>query len=277
MSRWAEFAVLLFALSCGACAVSPTSEKWRQKSDALFVEQLKAAEQAKTKVILAAFALNSESNAFQSDALLARDTLRSINPRLSVLLLSNHPQSSDISYPFATKRNIELALAYIGKRTDKDSLVVVLLSSHGVPNRLAIDIANGDYREDLWAHELIGYLDPLRQVPTIVIISACFSGSFVRPLASERRIIITSAAPDRSSFGCHPASSGTYFIQALLPRDLNSALSLGALFLRARERVTEREKAEGLTPSQPQIYVGKAMQGFANAPFQALLDAQRSP
>src|SRR5690348_16760718 len=80
-----RLAVLLIAVACaGGCAIAPTSAKWREKSDALLAAQTKAAEQAKAtggdKVIFAACALNSESTAFQGDAIRARDALRSLNP-----------------------------------------------------------------------------------------------------------------------------------------------------------------------------------------------------
>ena len=37
--------------------------------------------------------------------------------------------------------------------------------------------------------------------PTVVIISACFSGVFLPALASSNRMVLTAARPDRTSFG----------------------------------------------------------------------------
>ena len=38
--------------------------------------------------------------------------------------------------------------------------------------------------------------------PTIIVISACFSGVFVPALAGPNRLVLTAARRDRSSFGC---------------------------------------------------------------------------
>jgi len=39
--------------------------------------------------------------------------------------------------------------------------------------------------------------------PTVVVVSACHSGTFLRPaLTTENRVILTAARADRSSFGC---------------------------------------------------------------------------
>ena len=38
--------------------------------------------------------------------------------------------------------------------------------------------------------------------PTVVIISACYSGIFVPALAADNRMIMTASRPDRPSFGC---------------------------------------------------------------------------
>ena len=38
--------------------------------------------------------------------------------------------------------------------------------------------------------------------PTVVILSACFSGIFIPALAAPNRMVLTAARPDRTSFGC---------------------------------------------------------------------------
>jgi hypothetical protein len=267
-----RLAVLLVAIACCAgCAVSPWSTEGRQKSDALLAAQESAVAASGKKVIFAAFALHSESNAFQGDATLARDGLRSVNAQLPVFLLSNQLEHFSISYPFATKRNVKAVLASIARRADKDSLVLLLFTSHGGPNELAIKAGYGDYKESLSAADLQEYLAPLGAVPTVVVISACFSGSLVPALSGANRIVMTSAARDRSSFGCNPESDGTYFIQALFPKDLDPSASLFAMFRRASLQVAQREKARKLKPSQPQLFVGKGMARAASVPLRELL------
>jgi hypothetical protein len=47
--------------------------------------------------------------------------------------------------------------------------------------------------------------------PTILVLSGCHTGTFLRdPLRSPNRIILTAAAADRPSFGCRPGAQYTY-------------------------------------------------------------------
>jgi hypothetical protein len=47
--------------------------------------------------------------------------------------------------------------------------------------------------------------------PTVVFISACFSGVFVPALAAPNRMVMTAARKDRSSFGCQEENEFTFF------------------------------------------------------------------
>jgi hypothetical protein len=215
--------------------------------------------------------MHSESNAFQGDATLAREALRSVDAQLPVYLLSNQLEHFSIAYPFATKRNVKSVIAGIARRADKDSVVLLLFTSHGSPQELAIKTGYGEYKESLAAAELQEYLEVLKPIPTIVVISACFSGSFIPALAGDNRIVMTSAASNRSSFGCNPESSGTYFIQALFPKDLDPSASLTKLFVQARARVAEREKSMKFPPSNPQLFIGRGMARYSSVPLRGLL------
>src|SRR5207302_1931394 len=52
--------------------------------------------------------------------------------------------------------------------------------------------------------------------PTVVVISACFSGVVVPTLARGNRMILTAARPDRSSFGCGESDKYPYFDDCFL-------------------------------------------------------------
>src|SRR5215510_11146709 len=182
MTRARTLAALILAVAvCVGCAVSPWDAGPRQKSDALLAAQEKTADGK--KVIFAAFALHSESTAFRGDIELARNTLRSIDAQLPAFMLSNQLEHFTIQYPFATKRNVKAVIGSIARRADKDSLVVLLFTSHGSPGELAIKTGYGEYKETLSAQELQEYLEPLKPVPTVIFISACYSGSFVPALS----------------------------------------------------------------------------------------------
>lgn len=99
--------------------------------------------------------------------------------------------------------------------------------------------------------------------PTVVVISACFSGGFVPALAAPNRLIITAARRDRSSFGCGEGITYPYFDECVI-RSLETAPDFIALAGLARTCVSERERAEGLSPpSEPQLSIGAHMQLLA--------------
>ena len=269
-------ALVLALTYVAGCAISPGSAKWRDKSNVLLAAQEKNAEQlnaigGKKKVIYAAFALHSDSTAFQGDVTLVRDVLRSINSQMSVLLLSNQLEHSDIVYPFAAKENIESALSKVARLADKDTLVILLFTSHGSPNQLSLKIGYGAYSNNLGTEELRSYLEDLKAIPTIIIISACYSGSFVPALANDNRIIITAASKDRVSFGCSSESKATYFIEEFFQHSFDASMSLSQLFSQASRQVAERERRENFTGSQPQMFVGELMKTVALVPLRELL------
>ena len=256
------------------CGVLPGSAKWLDKSNALLAAQEKDAGRLRAasgrKVIYAGFALHSDSTAFQGDVILTRNVLLSINSQISALLLSNQLERSDIVYPFATKENVKTVLSKVARLADKDTVVLLLFTSHGSPNLLGIEIG-GDYSDNLTAEELRSYLEDLKPIPTIIIISACYSGSFVSSLSSENRIIITSAAKDRTSFGCSSESEATYFIQAFFQNKFDESMSLSQLFSQARRQVAEQERRQKVSASEPQIFVGERMKKSVSVPLKELL------
>lgn len=99
--------------------------------------------------------------------------------------------------------------------------------------------------------------------PTVVVVSACYSGVFVPALAAPNRLVMTAARRDRSSFGCSEDADYPYFDGCVLEA-LPGAADLLALAEGARACVARRERAEGLSPpSEPQLHVGAAMRAMA--------------
>lgn len=96
--------------------------------------------------------------------------------------------------------------------------------------------------------------------PTVVVVSACFSGVFVEAIEGPNRIVMTSARRDRSSFGCSEEATYPYFDGCILEA-LPQAADFIALAQRAGVCVTRREANEGLSPaSEPQVSIGSEMQ-----------------
>jgi hypothetical protein len=92
--------------------------------------------------------------------------------------------------------------------------------------------------------------------PTVVVLSACFSGAFVPALARPNRIILTAARRDRTSFGCGQSDRYPYFDNCVLSV-WPYANGFPALGRAAQLCVAAREKREHVgPPSQPQLFVG---------------------
>lgn len=128
------------------------------------------------------------------------------------------------------------------------------LTSHGMPEGAALD-------DKLLTPEVMaGVIDeacPAR--PTVAVISACFSGVFVRPLARPDRMIVTAARRDRSSFGCGEDDKYPFFDDCFL-RALPRSGDFVVLGREIQACVAEREAIENVEPpSEPQVSIGAAL------------------
>ena len=98
--------------------------------------------------------------------------------------------------------------------------------------------------------------------PSVIIISACFSGMFIPVMHAENRMIFTAARPDRTSFGCGEANQYTFFDQCVL-ESLPKSPDFPGLAATTKDCVAAREKAEGAEPpSEPQLYVGTSIKAL---------------
>ena len=125
------------------------------------------------------------------------------------------------------------------------------ISSHGAPQGALLD------QGILQPGTLATMLDQsCGKKPTVVVISACFSGVFVPTLAKPNRMVLTAARPDRTSFGCGQDNKYPYFDDCFLS-SMTGAHDFGALAGAVRECVRKREIAERMSPpSEPQYWVG---------------------
>jgi hypothetical protein len=174
-----------------------------------------------------------------------------------VVSLINHA-STRAEVPLASRHNLARAVAGIAEVMDREQDVLLLyLTSHGGEDaRLAVEF--GDLGlNDLHAGELRAMLDAAGIEWRVVIVSACYSGSFIPALRSPTTVVMTAAAADRSSFGCGHGSRWTWFGRALFVDALADGGDFVAIFERARAAVAAREQAEGRQPSEPQLAIGE--------------------
>jgi hypothetical protein len=153
------------------------------------------------------------------------------------------------AWPPATAHAIRDALWDVSYRAKAGCLVY--FSSHGSPDGIVL----GD--SILEPFGLARMLNAsCGERPTVVVLSACFSGVFVPTLAAPHRMIITAARRDRASFGCGQTDRYPYFDQCVLSV-WPYADSFAALGRAAQVCVAAREKREKIgPPSRPQMWIG---------------------
>ena len=96
--------------------------------------------------------------------------------------------------------------------------------------------------------------------PTVVIVSACYSGVFVNALSAPNRMVLTAASRERTSFGCGAGETWPWFDGCVIEA-LPAAGDFLALAAGARACVARKEQEAGITvPSEPQLFVGAEMQ-----------------
>jgi hypothetical protein len=179
------------------------------------------------------------------------------------LLLSNG--LADILHsPLATQANmIAAAHGLVGRLDPAQDVAFIYLVSHGTPNAmLSTDLPNHKYLTWISAASVADALDRAGIRRRIIVISACFSGTWIPALASPDSIIITAARKDRTSFGCDDRRPLTFFGEAFLEGPLAHGSSLRDAFESARKKVAGWESEGNMLPSEPQISVGKNMQAF---------------
>ena len=98
-------------------------------------------------------------------------------------------------------------------------------------------------------------------VPTVAVVSACHSGTFINDQAKKpNRIIMTAAAADRTSFGCGADDDYTYYDQCFLQTLDGAVTTWRELALGTRSCVDTLERRLGVREqSRPQLFVGAAV------------------
>lgn len=264
------FFALAWALFLGACASAPPGDtvprSWASGGDSGLQGQLDSAEaalanspKAQASLVFVGAALHSQSTAFQSDILAMQKRLATWGMPMQSILLSNPAADQAPLFAAATQANLGLVFSRVGAWSDQYPItVVVLLSSHGNVDQLAIERGGRAYAPlrtsalSAWLHRI----NP--QAPTAVLLSACYSGSFVPALGDGSRVLLTASAADRSSFGCSPKSTNTWFIESLLDQGMRPELSWSESFKRTAKRVDAKEREMKLLPSLPQASIPAA-------------------
>jgi Peptidase C13 family len=161
--------------------------------------------------------------------------------------------------PLATRDNIAAAIRGVSELMAKDEDVLILfMTSHGTRSGFGLQLP-GRPLVEFAPRGLAGLLDRAGIKNRVVIVSACYSGTFVRPLANDDTIVITAADARSPSFGCAPGRDWTFFGDAFFNRSLRPGVDFERAFNGARLTISGWELAENLPPSNPQAHFGPAV------------------
>lgn len=176
------------------------------------------------------------------------------------VVLANNPRSAT-TLPFASAGNLERALSRVGQVMNRDEDVLFLyLTSHGSrEHELSVD--NRPLELDKVTPEKVRrMLEKSGIAWKVVVVSACYSGGFIEPLKEDQSLLITAADATHESFGCGYGEDFTWFGEAFLDDALRRTFSFTEAFEMARETIRRWEEERGETPSNPQIWMGRAME-----------------
>jgi hypothetical protein len=178
--------------------------------------------------------------------------------------------------PGGSLTSLTLALARIAEVMDKEQDVLVLYTtSHGA--KVGIAYHDGDEGYGILSPKrLESLLDELGIKNRVLILSACYSGIFVGPLASPDTALFTAASSDRPSFGCQADNDWTFFGDAMINHGLRKSQPLEAASDQARMLINDWESAARVPPSNPQVTIGADVQTWL-APLEARMPKTDTP
>jgi hypothetical protein len=182
---------------------------------------------------------------------LLKDTFGASN---STFTLANS-RPSPTKHPLLNPINLRAAIdaAADNMNTEEDTLVL-FLTSHGSPETISTSFYELRPTQ-IPSFELAKILDASEIQNMVVILSACYSGSFIDDIQAPGRTIITAAASDRSSFGCADGRDWTEFGRAYFDQAFRQTGDFVDSYHIAKDLVHEWELDQGHKPSLPQISI----------------------
>jgi len=210
---------------------------------------------------IVAFAGDGSQNVFRNEAEYAAKLFaQRFGPTTHTLVLENNPASLG-DHPLASWSNLEASLDQLTRVMHPDQDILLLyLATHGSEDHTLLVDMDPLPLDQIDADNLAGIIKPRPFKWKVIVVNACYSGGFIPPLRSPGTLILTAARSDRSSFGCGNESDLTYFGHAWLVNALNHTDNFVDAFKQARHEIAGWEKQDKLTPSEPQIDVGRGIE-----------------
>jgi hypothetical protein len=128
---------------------------------------------------------------------------------------------------------------------------LIYFTSHGAPTGILVG-------QGILAPAVLSKIinDTCNKRPSVIVLSACYSGVFLLDVKGDNRIVLTAARRDRPSFGCGESNHYTFFDGCFL-QSLPTSGDFQKLGDATRACVAEQEQKLGVdSPSEPQFNVG---------------------
>lgn len=244
-----------------AAAFRLTPEVFEAQAEALQgqLQALRPHRAGRIDVYAVTFAPDADAEVFARESAMVADVVQqrfAAEGRVVQLVNRRDPA---VATAWATPRNLERTVARIAALMNRDEDVLLLhLTSHGGRDgTLAASFWPLDV-ESLTPVRLKAMLDAAGVKHRVISVSACYSGSWIAPLADDDTLVMTAADAQNTSYGCGRRSELTYFGRAMFDEQLRQGASFEAGHATAREVIAQREKAAGKNDgySNPQIAMG---------------------
>ncbi|PTT34062.1 hypothetical protein DBR23_27365 [Acidovorax sp. HMWF018] len=228
---------------------------WQQQVDALLPQRPGVVD-----VYGLVFAPYADENVFRRESTMVNTLLQErFDAQGRVLHLLNHAETAE-THPWATPENLQRAIAALAARMDREhDVLVIYMTSHGARNH-ELAAAHWPLQVPPVTPEMLrAALDESGIRNRVIAVSACFSGGWIEPLATDSTLIMTAADATHTSYGCGRLSELTFFGRAVFHEQLRQTHSFTEAFAKAVPLIQQREveagKADGF--SNPQIRVGQ--------------------
>lgn len=265
--RFFQASALALALAAAGCAAPPAqvAESSQAAAPQAAPEPPPPAEPP-GRIIFAGFAMHSQSKAFRNDVQLAEKLVSTIDPNALMLRLANPAKDQAADWPQATAENFALVMAKTAEVARPRDRVLLFISTHANPGLLSVNVA-GKNQQPITPKILIEALAPLGKVPTLVVLSACYSGAFVEPLKAPNRVVLTATDVRGTSFKCQYTGNNTPFAEALFGQADAEKLSITDWMGEAQKSIAAQEKRRKLPASKPLVFVGEEAKAWAGLPL----------
>jgi hypothetical protein len=215
----------------------------------------RAAESAtRWHVVLAA--VGNEQQVFDN---FVTDFAAALKDSANIASLTELHASIDERWRASGMRDLERSLTALKPQAGEGCLVY--LTGHGAPEGLAMSADTP--MMFVRTTRMESMLNACAQRPTVLVVSACYSGVYLRPgITRPERIVMTASAADLTSFGCSNNNRYTFFDQCFLDGWSRNS-QWGTLADAIGRCVRDTERSGGFPSSDAQFFFGPGLRELA--------------